>query len=605
MARLNPDINIDEALSQTNSIIRAPSLPKTEGSTPIPVRQEELKPFDSLNQDREETPPYEHEALPQEADGFDWKEETGDLDELADGMASLSVEPSGIGYLGSTSGVGFLRSFLVWTRTHRGMPSLPQDSTLQTQYTVPNALRIQHIPEDALSHQLASSLIDAYFANYHTSYPFLHEATFRAQYNALIKRPEKRAWHMLLNAVLALGAWTIGDGSNDLDDMLYRRARSYSQQESMFESGSLSLVQALLLLSNYAQKSNKPNTGWNYLGLAVRMAISLGFHRELPEWNISLFQREVRRRVWWGLFIFDSGASTTFGRAILLPKQEMVDVKPVLNIADEDLVPITEELPQERSEPTFYSSLIAQSRFHVISNAISDRLLSSPVISPSEALTLNAVLDSWAASLPWYFQLDQPTCLPYDWYLFARQRCWWRYWNLVILLTRPYLLSWAMRRIGSDLTSEDSPDEQKCRKICIDSAHKTLVTANAYVRGTNMTRLMDWYTLFFTFHAVLVPALCLCVDPDSADAPLWKSDVDTIRDLMLFECAHNPLAQRCLDILNRLVPQQGLASNSNNIYAPFETEPSQEDLQAWLADPADPMNMFGWTDYGQDLWQFP
>ena len=182
---------------------------------------------------------------------------------------------------------------------------------------------------------MTTSLIDAYFTNYHTSYPFLHEATFRAQYNALIKRPEKRAWNMLLNTVLALGAWTIGDGTNDLDDVFYRRARSYTQESSMFESGSLSLVQALLLLSNYAQKSNKPNTGWNYLGLAVRMAISLGFHRELPEWNISLFQREVRRRVWWGLFIFDSGASTTFGRAILLPKQEMVDVKPVLNIEDE------------------------------------------------------------------------------------------------------------------------------------------------------------------------------------------------------------------------------------------------------------------------------
>lgn len=141
---------------------------------------------------------------------------------------------------------------------------------------------------------------------------------------------------MLLHTVLALGAWTIGDGSNDLDDVLYRKARSYSQEEeSMFESGSLSLVQALLLLSNLSQKGNKPNTGWNYLGLAVRMAISLGFHRELPEWNISLFQREVRRRVWWGLFIFDSGASTTFGRAILLPKKEMVDLKPVLNIADE------------------------------------------------------------------------------------------------------------------------------------------------------------------------------------------------------------------------------------------------------------------------------
>lgn len=321
-ARLLPDVNLEDALSQS-----ATSTPTSEH--PTAIRQEEIRSLDTVSHGREETPPYE--ALPQEADGFDWKEETGDVDELADGMASLSVEPSGIGYLGSTSGVGFLRSFLVWTRNN-SMSSLETSQTLQR--APQPVMPFQQYTEDVLNHQLENTLIDAYFANYHTSYPFLHEATFRAQYNALVKRPEKRAWNMLLHVVLALGAWTIG-GVNGMDDMLYRKARLSSQEESMFESGSLSLVQALLLLSNYAQKSNKPNTGWNYLGLAVRMAISLGLHRELPEWSISLFQREARRRVWWGLFIFDSGASTTFGRAILLPKQDMVDVKPVLNITDQ------------------------------------------------------------------------------------------------------------------------------------------------------------------------------------------------------------------------------------------------------------------------------
>lgn len=41
------------------------------------------------------------ENLPQEADGFDWKEEATDVHALSDGMAALSVEPSGIGYLGT------------------------------------------------------------------------------------------------------------------------------------------------------------------------------------------------------------------------------------------------------------------------------------------------------------------------------------------------------------------------------------------------------------------------------------------------------------------------------------------------------------------------
>ncbi len=198
---------------------------------------------------------------------------------------------------------------------------------------------IPQLPGSAVSHQLASSLIDAYFSNYHTTYPFLHEATFRAQYSELVKRPEKHSWHMLLNTVLALGAWTTGDENSDLDDVFYREASRYSHDHSIFESGSLTLVQALILLSNYVQKRNKPNTGWNYLGLAVRMALSLGFHREFPEWKISLLQREMRRRVWWGLFIFDSDASMTFGRAILLPDKDMVDVNHVLNVPDQVRMP--------------------------------------------------------------------------------------------------------------------------------------------------------------------------------------------------------------------------------------------------------------------------
>jgi transcriptional regulatory protein GAL4 len=179
-----------------------------------------------------------------------------------------------------------------------------------------------------------SATIDAYFANYHTSYPFIHEATFRAQYAELVQRPEDRTWNVLLYTVLALGAWTVGGDGDGLDDIFYQRASGYLQDQSIFESASLSTVQALVLLSNYTQKRNKPNTGWNFLGLAVRMAVSLGLHRELPDWNITLLQREVRRRVWWGLFIFDSGASITFGRPILLPEQSMIDVKPILNIPD-------------------------------------------------------------------------------------------------------------------------------------------------------------------------------------------------------------------------------------------------------------------------------
>jgi transcriptional regulatory protein GAL4 len=39
--------------------------------------------------------------VPNNADGFNWQEEDANLDSLTDGMAALSVEPTGVGYLGT------------------------------------------------------------------------------------------------------------------------------------------------------------------------------------------------------------------------------------------------------------------------------------------------------------------------------------------------------------------------------------------------------------------------------------------------------------------------------------------------------------------------
>lgn len=42
------------------------------------------------------------EAVPNNADGFNWQEDNISVDGLTDGMAALSVEPTGVGYLGNT-----------------------------------------------------------------------------------------------------------------------------------------------------------------------------------------------------------------------------------------------------------------------------------------------------------------------------------------------------------------------------------------------------------------------------------------------------------------------------------------------------------------------
>lgn len=229
----------------------------------------------------------------------------------------------------------FLRCLLDWAGFLHQSQAQPQERRPERSALLTGLLASSQVSHAALTSQIASTLIDAYFQEYHCVYPFVHEATFRAQFHEIVPRPTQRSWDMLYHTILALGAWSLNKDQVGLEDYLYRRALTLGQHESVFETANLTSIQALVLLSNLSQKRNAPNTGWNLLGLAVRNALSIALHRELPHWNISLMEREIRRRVWWGVYIFDSGASTTFGRAVMLPDQNSMNVHAVLNVSDE------------------------------------------------------------------------------------------------------------------------------------------------------------------------------------------------------------------------------------------------------------------------------
>jgi transcriptional regulatory protein GAL4 len=97
VSQLVPGVDVDDLLS-------SPNLPQVAGTT-LPVinprtpeaalSPQESAPYDS----REPTLP---EAVPNNAEGFNWQEENVTVDGLTDGMAALSVEPTGVGYLGQS-----------------------------------------------------------------------------------------------------------------------------------------------------------------------------------------------------------------------------------------------------------------------------------------------------------------------------------------------------------------------------------------------------------------------------------------------------------------------------------------------------------------------
>lgn len=260
---------------------------------------------------------------PPATDDFEWDEQddmaslaqamspTGNIpdDAALDGMASLSVSEKEGGYLGVASGAAFIR--LLEPNMKRRIPShaksRPSTSAFPSLVQQPNPNR-----------QIADIMIDSYFKLYHLSYPILHEPTFRAQFSEVIPRPHGDSWLVLAYVVAAIGVWSQAKTPDNLDLQLFAQARSILSF-NFLELGNLTLVQALTLTSNYQQKRDRPNSAYNYLGLAVRMAMGLGLHKEFQGWNISPLNMEIRRRVWWSLCVFDCGATITFSRPLTWP----------------------------------------------------------------------------------------------------------------------------------------------------------------------------------------------------------------------------------------------------------------------------------------------
>lgn len=272
-------------------------------------------------------------------------------DPVPDGMASLPVSEKEAGYLGVASGAALLRIMEPKkirrnsrSRTHR---------TSSSSFTT---LGLCSAPDP--NKHIGDAMIDAYFRRYHLSYPIIHEATFRAQYAEVIPQPHGKCWQILAYTIAAIGVYTSSDtASNNLDLDLFAHARSMLSFDHL-ELGNLTLVQALTLISNYQQKRDKPNSGYNYLGLAVRMATGLGLHKEFTSWKISPLQMEIRRRVWWSLCVFDVGATITFSRPTVWP-YEGVEVAFPLNVTDRVSHPLAEPRWCIQHLPTWISMLTA------------------------------------------------------------------------------------------------------------------------------------------------------------------------------------------------------------------------------------------------------
>ncbi|KAJ5136305.1 hypothetical protein N7448_004859 [Penicillium atrosanguineum] len=221
------------------------------------------------------------------------RREVSDIDDLVGDFGFLSVNATSRDFHGITSKTTFANLLLsVATRTPKALPARHE----------------------------ATPLLQIYFDNVFVQLPFFVETSFWTSVDAVYQsggRFAKPFDHWMLRMVLAIASASVSSQNND---KAHKRAWALVSEalafaEDVLRPGSITCIQAILLLAQYALIDPGRFRSWHLVGMAVRVAVDLGLHQDPPAEVLSNMDRlDLRRRVFHCLYSLDRGMSTALQR---------------------------------------------------------------------------------------------------------------------------------------------------------------------------------------------------------------------------------------------------------------------------------------------------
>ncbi|OIW33637.1 hypothetical protein CONLIGDRAFT_186369 [Coniochaeta ligniaria NRRL 30616] len=154
------------------------------------------------------------------------------------------------------------------------------------------------------------SLINLYFRIVHPTYPILHKRVFLEKY----ARTHREFSPPLLAAVyiLALNWWSYAPSNLSLLPRPDRRRLedlAFKAMADVVHRPKLSTIQAGLLLLQRPEGDT-----WALTTQIVGLAQDLGLHRDCSEWRVPGWEKGLRKRLAWAVYVQDKWGSLTHGR---------------------------------------------------------------------------------------------------------------------------------------------------------------------------------------------------------------------------------------------------------------------------------------------------
>ncbi|KAJ5396693.1 hypothetical protein N7509_004806 [Penicillium cosmopolitanum] len=267
---------------------------------------------------------------------------------------------------------------------------------------------------DALpARAVADRLVSSYLNSKEATLVITHIPTFTKEYAEFWKNPQAASinWLAYIFSILCAGTGlqlfsTAGRVDGDLSETFaeYHRIASQCLTMSNYTSpGRFKMEAVILNVAMEILRSTDNHVGPSVLlGLASRLAMHSGYHRDSKHYReISVFDGEMRRRVWMSLRLLDHYISLQAG---LPPSTTPVqtDTEEPQNLVDEDLDPSMTTLPPSRpfTEITPMLFPVTLNRMMFMGADIMSKVCSVKGVPYKEVLQLDAKLKELYAMIP-------------------------------------------------------------------------------------------------------------------------------------------------------------------------------------------------------------
>lgn len=381
---------------------------------------------------------------------------------------------------------------------------------------------IKAVPEK----KVADRLLSLWFNSPDPFKPIVHAPTFQDEYRRFWRNPKDTPimWLGLLFAIMSLAASFGLRDSDPKSEQAQNILAEVNKYHTMAASAAVLAdftkpkqytLECLILYAAGLRSNNAFVNVWLMIGLVVRLALRMGYHRDPSHYPaITCFHGEMRRRVWSIIGMIDVLISFQLGLPSMF-KTIQSDTQPPRNLLDRDFNSSTKVLPPSRGIDELTPSSYTRAKLRIVKIFADAAELSHATVAPpqEETMRLDKELEEARAAIPPLLSMPDISELVTDpaEQLMCRFNLDLLYLKTKIVLHRRYMLTPL-----SQLTSyEQQRGIGTSRKDCIECAlrvlqhHHTIYTAS---QNGGQLESVKWYMGSISTHDFLLAAMIICLE---------------------------------------------------------------------------------------------